>query len=130
MLLQTLIAASMAGTASHSIFIRGEWHLNPASLVLKYFFLAVLAFAMDYQLSSRSIDKAMKSAFAIIGMYLAGLYGSITIYRFFFHPLRRIPGPILARVTNFWHVYKSVGSQNHLVIDDLHRNYGPVVRTG
>ncbi len=62
--------------------------------------------------------------------YFVGLYTSITIYRLFFHPLRRFPGPFLCRLSNLYHMWLIRKSDNHLVMRKLHEKYGPIVRTG
>lgn len=54
----------------------------------------------------------------------------MTIYRLFFHPLRRFPGPVLARVSKLWHVFHCINSRNYLLLDKLHLQYGEFVRTG
>ncbi|KAL1640901.1 hypothetical protein SLS58_006517 [Diplodia intermedia] len=56
---------------------------------------------------------------------------SMLVYRAFFHRLRRFPGPFAARLTRFWSVYKSSKDlQYHLVLEELHKKYGDVVRVG
>ncbi|CAG7915603.1 unnamed protein product [Penicillium olsonii] len=41
-------------------------------------------------------------------------------------PLRRFPGPFLARWTNLWRMFQVRQGKYHLVIQDLHKKYGPV----
>lgn len=52
----------------------------------------------------------------------------IALYRLLFHPLARIPGPFLAKVTRFWHTKQYASGQWHDISLELHRKYGPVVR--
>jgi hypothetical protein len=55
---------------------------------------------------------------------------SIALYRLFFHPLSRVPGPKLAAVSNIWHAYHA---RNGYMFDlgcTLHQKYGEVVRVG
>jgi hypothetical protein len=56
---------------------------------------------------------------------------SSCIYNRYFHPLAKFPGPFLASITNLYHVwlYWHVAAE-HLVDEELHRLYGPVVRKG
>ncbi|PVI04480.1 cytochrome P450 [Periconia macrospinosa] len=63
---------------------------------------------------------------------MTSLFSSIGVYRVFFHKLRSFPGPYLARVSKLWHVWKCVKSRsrNHLILDDLYKQYGDFVRTG
>lgn len=52
------------------------------------------------------------------------------IYNVFFHPLRKFPGPILARATNLsWSIESSKG-RSVSWMHQLHEKYGPVVRYG
>lgn len=43
--------------------------------------------------------------------------------------LRGIPGPTLARITAYWRPWALLGGQAPEVYYDLHRKYGPLVRT-
>lgn len=43
-------------------------------------------------------------------------------------PLRRIPGPFLARFTNAWLFLQARRRKRFIAVDDAHRRYGPVVR--
>jgi hypothetical protein len=56
---------------------------------------------------------------------------SLAIYRRFFHPLAKIPGPFWASITHFYIVKYNLfsgRSQFYLQIEKLHQQYGPVVR--
>lgn len=50
------------------------------------------------------------------------------VYNAYLHPLRKVPGPFLAGVTELWRTTKYASGQWHQDILDLHRQYGPVVR--
>lgn len=55
------------------------------------------------------------------------LYSSIlVIYRLFFHPLRKIPGPWLAAATNWYEFYQDVILVGHYVKEypNIHAKYG------
>ncbi|KAA1467191.1 high nitrogen upregulated cytochrome P450 monooxygenase 2 [Dentipellis sp. KUC8613] len=48
-----------------------------------------------------------------------------------FHPLAQYPGPVLAKLTQWWAVYHATRSgQIHLVYQRLHERYGDYVRVG
>lgn len=49
-----------------------------------------------------------------------------SIYRRFFHPLAGIPGPFLASTTKLYQTYYNC--RFYLQIEQLHRQYGPIVR--
>ncbi|KAM0547574.1 hypothetical protein ACHAPJ_010318 [Fusarium lateritium] len=54
----------------------------------------------------------------------------ITFYRIIFSPLKHVPGPLLARITDLWYVNRV--RKGHFERDniELHRKYGPIVRYG
>ncbi|PWY96633.1 benzoate 4-monooxygenase cytochrome P450 [Aspergillus sclerotioniger CBS 115572] len=104
----------------HGLFIHGEWHVQAPNILLGH----LLAFALLHAFLDSVIF------LSIITGYLSALISSITIYRVFFHPLRRFPGPLGARITKLWHVWQVRDSRNYRVLDDLHTQYGDFVRTG
>ncbi|KAN0103506.1 Cytochrome P450 [Hyaloscypha variabilis] len=55
---------------------------------------------------------------------------SLAIYRLRFHPLRHIPGPLLARLTYGYQIYYDVflGGAMPKQLPKLHQKYGPIVR--
>lgn len=53
---------------------------------------------------------------------------SLSVYRLYVHPLRKVPGPFLARISELWrsfHYFRGTWFDDIL---ELHRKYGPVVR--
>jgi hypothetical protein len=56
--------------------------------------------------------------------YLAG----VLIYRLFFSPLSKLPGPKHTAVTQLWVMYHEFKGDRTIQIDKLHQQYGPVVR--
>lgn len=52
------------------------------------------------------------------------------IHRRYVHPLRRVPGPFLASVTDLYRVFVFVRGCQHHVYQQLFAKYGPLVRLG
>ncbi|KAL8660288.1 MAG: hypothetical protein Q9202_006699 [Teloschistes flavicans] len=48
----------------------------------------------------------------------------------YFHPLAKVPGPLVAKLTPLWQIYHSWAGDEYTVIEKLHRRYGNVVRVG
>ncbi|KAL6852994.1 hypothetical protein ACO1O0_007543 [Amphichorda felina] len=59
-------------------------------------------------------------------LYTLGL----AVYRIFFHPLARYPGPLIAKLTNAHQLYHAWRGDRHLEFWRMHQRYGPVVRFG
>ncbi|RYC57620.1 hypothetical protein CHU98_g8576 [Xylaria longipes] len=76
-------------------------------------------------------------AFAHIGYILPGAVGLIfiyavglVIYRVFFHPLAKYPGPFLAKITDAYQLYHAWKGDRHLEFWRMHERYGKIVRFG
>lgn len=124
------LGAAALGASSHfSIFIRGEWHMQAPTLFTIYSFLAFVVFLVEQRLGA-DINTSFKITSLIVSSYATALFTSIVIYRKFFHRLRHFPGPWLAGATKFWHVRQCRTGKNFLVIEELRKKYGPVIRTG
>ncbi|KAI1116506.1 cytochrome P450 [Nemania sp. NC0429] len=66
-------------------------------------------------------------------VFSAGILYSVAVvvYRLYFHPLAKFPGPKLAAATGWYETYhelKGPGGQFMYQLDKLHEEYGPVVR--
>lgn len=55
---------------------------------------------------------------------------TVALYRLFFHPLARVPGPKLAAVSSLWHAFHARNGRMVFLGKTLHARYGPVVRVG
>ncbi|RWA10857.1 hypothetical protein EKO27_g4259 [Xylaria grammica] len=96
---------------------------------MSYAFLTIALLCAEY-CRVNDFGSAVKVVGHVTSSYAAGLFSSIVIYRKYFHRLRRFPGPRLAAVTKLWHVWKGLDGKNHLLLEDLFKRYGPIIRTG
>ncbi|KAK1231866.1 hypothetical protein PQX77_005003 [Marasmius sp. AFHP31] len=78
-----------------------------------------------------SINISIGDVMSAYLVFFSSLTTSIILYRMSpFHPLANIPGPMIFKITKFWRMYICWRGQQHFVVMDLHRRYGPIVRTG
>ncbi|RAH69949.1 cytochrome P450 [Aspergillus aculeatinus CBS 121060] len=59
-------------------------------------------------------------------LYIAGL----CVHRIYFHRLHQHPGPLLAKLTNWYAAYYTWQGTIHLKLREWHDAYGPIVRFG
>ncbi|KAK0711712.1 cytochrome P450 monooxygenase-like protein [Lasiosphaeris hirsuta] len=131
MVLENLAAvlAVASGVAAHVFVFRiGEWDVTSPSIFLTYVsLLSAGALASHLELLRVPILEIAR----LSGCHGAGLYGSMLFYRAFLHRLRGYPGPVLARLTNFYITALSM-KRLHMFeeVQKLHVRYGDVVRLG
>jgi hypothetical protein len=66
-----------------------------------------------------------------VAVLIAIVFGMVLLrafYRLFFHPLAKIPGPRLSRVTRAWLTKQYMSGNWHDICLELHQKYGPIVR--
>ncbi|KAH8785239.1 cytochrome P450 [Diaporthe sp. PMI_573] len=125
------IALGLLGIIVHvGLFIRGEWHLQAPTIAVSDLVVFLVLFTFKCQHEPSGIRQSLPDMGIDTAAYLSCLLGSMSIYRLFFHSLRAFPGPRLAALTKLWHVWKCRGSKGHHVLEDWHRKYGSIVRTG
>ncbi|KAI0429507.1 cytochrome P450 [Xylaria sp. FL1042] len=55
---------------------------------------------------------------------------AVCIYRLFFHPLSRYPGPLIAKLSGFYGAYYASKTTLHVRTLQDHEKFGPVIRQG
>lgn len=76
-----------------------------------------------------NLSHAWLYAGVIVGGGFLYVFG-LVIYRLFFHPLARYPGPVLAKLTDAYQLYHAWKGDRHLEFWRMHQKYGPIVRFG
>ncbi|PHH72972.1 hypothetical protein CDD80_4116 [Ophiocordyceps camponoti-rufipedis] len=122
-------AVFLAGVSIHITVLRhGEWHLQAPRLVA---YVAALSIAMPCALLWRFPELSsaswlvLKTTSWLVLAFLAGLCGSMLVYRAAFHPLGRFPGPFGARLSNLYMTTLDVRGQIFCETRKLHDVYGP-----
>jgi len=129
--LPVLWLATAAGIAVHrGLFIYGEWHMQAPVILILHTAVYTLIWFTLIAFSNATFVEAVTEDSLISCCYLSSLFASMVVYRLFFHRLCGFPGPVLARSTKLWHAWKGRHSKNHLLLDELHHQYGDFVRTG
>ncbi|KAL2840127.1 cytochrome P450 [Aspergillus pseudodeflectus] len=65
----------------------------------------------------------------IYGAALLVVWGlGVAVYNLFFHPLRGIPGPFLAKISGWWLFALELTPTPHQELFRLHHKYGPIMR--
>lgn len=117
--IKSVAVGAIIGLLMHvGLFIHGEWHIQAPNIILYH----ILCFSC--------LNWILDTVWEILVGYLFALFSSICIYRVFFHRLNGFPGPLCARITKIWHIWKAKSCQNHLVLERLLQTYGEFVRTG
>jgi len=98
--------------------------LKPATMALKPVLFKLQAQVREI-LPQRASNLAIWCLLLIVSYQLVLLF-----YNFFLHPLRKIPGPSLARCTRLWARIGNFHGRKSERVHDAHLKYGPVVRVG
>jgi len=132
--LTTIFAtAAVSGVIAHQIlFRRVEVDTHP--LLIFFFFLGaplVVSFILQ-NYSTCYAEFARSLGFLLVATFLLSLGTSILVYRAFFHPLHKFPGPFRGKLTKLWALTQAAktGLRWYHVDYELHKKYGDYVRTG
>ena len=94
----------------------------------------VVMFASIYVVARwtrQTVEAPLLFCLTITIIYTWSALMSTVVYRLSpFHPLASYPGPILWRVSSLRLSHVSFSGRRHLLLDDMHKTYGPFVRIG
>ncbi|KAJ5263364.1 cytochrome P450 [Penicillium angulare] len=126
--------AGLSGVAFHVLLYRhGEWDLKAPEIVIKYAITLATLLTLDCleTLQKFEIDLNAGWSLKILVFHVVGVYSSMLLYRGALHRLNRFPGPIFARLSNFYVTFLS--AKNFRLYEEtekLHQKYGDYVRIG
>lgn len=125
------LAASGFGVASHlGFFIRGEHQKNSIHILRTAVLLPSLCYLYLFNSASFSHVQAFIYTTTLFWSFTLSLWTSMLIYRGFFHPLRKFPGPDGAKYSKLWHSFAAADFHWYKTVNKLHTQYGDFVRTG
>ena len=123
--------ALLSGLVTHlAFFNRGEHHLQPQRYVMSFLLCYILLIVEAIKLGGHDVRSATLSASVLAAWYMCGLYASLCAFRLFFSPLSRFPGPVGARLSDFWLSLRLRKLDLFRRILDFHEQYGDFVRIG
>ena len=121
----------LTGAFVHLCYFRhNEHHLYPFRYVRFHGILFVIAVVLLPLFPGIPLGQSLKGVTQATLCYLGGLYASLISYRCMFHPLHAFPGPNGAKLAALWLSWQLRTKPAFRMLDDLHRQYGPIVRTG
>jgi hypothetical protein len=126
---ELVLLAAVCGVSAHLFLFRhGEWDSLAYRIVVSHLAALLTTFGVAYYTHA---ERPATLASSIAACYLFGLYGSMLVYRAFFHRLASFPGPPLAKLSNFYITALSAKRlQLFRELETLHQKYGDYVRTG
>ncbi|KAI1206863.1 putative benzoate 4-monooxygenase cytochrome P450 [Annulohypoxylon truncatum] len=128
---QAAVSSALAGVVFHLTLPQWMDIENFLYTLIAVFTLAPFGLGTALFLNGYSLfDSFARVSILTLGFY-GGLFSSMTIYRVFFHRLRKFPGPLdlkISRLFSALRAAKKVQYQN--VVAKLHDEYGDFVRTG
>ncbi len=125
------IVAAAAGAATHlGYFMRGEHHLHGTIYIQIFVSLFTAAIPLVVRLGREPFGTALGKVTLLAGCYLSGLYASLLVYRVFFHPLKKFPGPFGNKLGNLWFSAQLANGDACKKVLTLHEKYGDFLRIG
>ncbi|CAJ0552460.1 Ff.00g064390.m01.CDS01 [Fusarium sp. VM40] len=134
--LELLASAFASGCVLHILlWRRGEWDLLALPIVQAYAALPIIVTGITRLAEARGLLNDTSLTFTAIMVleitHIMGIFSSILIYRILFHPLNCFPGPLIARISNFYPTYLRMKNLRLFEeVEDLHHRHGDFVRLG
>lgn len=128
----SVLSVALASISHFAFFSRSELDHYFKIFFLSFFIAPVAIFSTFYFYLSQSLTKSSALTGTLFGSYLLGLSFSILVYRIWFHPLKKFPGPFWAKTSKWWVAYTQLrtGLRFHRYTRELHEKYGDIIRIG
>ena len=128
---KTHILAAVTGVSTHlGYFRKGEHHLYGTRYIQIFTALFFTFVILDVRFANQSFPCAFFEVSLVATFYFLGLYASLLVYRAFFHPLNKFPGPFGNKLGNLWFSVQLGNADAYKKVLHLHKRYGPFVRVG
>ncbi|KAJ9415773.1 cytochrome P450 [Fusarium oxysporum] len=131
---EAIVVSFASGCLLHILFYRkGEWDLLALRIFQAYATLPIIVIGLlrlaEFKGWQHDTNLSAVSVLLLEGAHILGLLTSILCYRMIFHPLNKFPGPLRARISNFYPTYLTTKNA-HLYeeVEQLHQKYGDFVR--
>ena len=120
----------VGGVATHiGFFYRGEHHMYGIRYLQIFIGIFVFAF-LGFMATGELLVQALLTTISLAEYYLAGLYGSMLIFRTLFSPLKHFPGPWWAKTSSLGFSVQLRKGDSHEKLLKLHQKFGDFVRVG
>ena len=122
------ISAAVGVLAHVFYFIHGNRNLIALRIFLIH--LSVLTALLVRSSLVLGPQRGVLVAELVYGSYFVGLFGSMVVYRIFFHPLRRFPGEFWPKISQIYNAWFNAGGVVHDRLERGHEVHGDFLRTG
>ena len=138
--LKSALEADLLPTAAFAASLGVLLHVSIRNIevdIYMYHFLtlygfAILALGCAYlSFAEFTVIQGLARVLLTTASFNCGLIVSIAVYRLLFHRLHNFPGPLGARLSRFYTVFKAAKSvQYYREVAKMHQTYGNFIRTG
>ena len=123
--------AAVLGHASWVFYFhRFETHMYAVLYINTFLASSAAGFLYLNRVYGLGFGDAVGLTSAIAASFIGGVYGSLLIWRAFFNPLNKLPGPWPARLGNLYFSFVVSKSDAYYKLQALHKKYGRIVRIG
>lgn len=128
-LITTCLVFATTGFLAHTLFfVRGNH--NKRAFGIAVFHLVAGASLYTAFIVSRGVGAGVYLSTAACLLYLSGLFISTFVYRIWFHPLAKFPGPFTAKITKFYGPWIARNGRMHWEHTKISDTYGNIARIG